>query len=162
MPCTPSLYPYWLKAPSSFWTTGPLLRAAAPFCKQGQSTCPAPTVPKQRQHLQLRGSTVQAPCPAHSCLSAAVVSGEWAGAPRAAKWDSSPFTMLEKVAECRDTKVLSCSSRLQTAGSTSSHERTPAGSRRQSSAAAPSSPCLPQLRSQGSSEAQTHLSTSLP
>ena len=43
---------------------------------------------------------------------------------------ASPFTMLEKVAECRDTKTLSCSSRLQTPGSMS-HDRMPGGERRE-------------------------------
>lgn len=38
----------------------------------------------------------------------------------------SPFTMLEKVAECRDTKILSCSSRLQMPGSMS-QDRMPVG-----------------------------------
>lgn len=40
----------------------------------------------------------------------------------------SPFTMLEKVAECRDTNTLSCSSRLQTPGSMSQDLR-PSGGR---------------------------------
>lgn len=41
---------------------------------------------------------------------------------------ASPFTMLEKVAECRDTKTLSCSSRLQMPGSMS-QDRMPGGGR---------------------------------
>lgn len=40
----------------------------------------------------------------------------------------SPFTMLEKVAECRDTNTLSCSSRLQMPGSMSQDLR-PSGGR---------------------------------
>lgn len=42
---------------------------------------------------------------------------------------ASPFTMLEKVAECRDTKTLSCSSRLQMPGSMS-QDRMPGGGKR--------------------------------
>lgn len=39
---------------------------------------------------------------------------------------ASPLTMLEKVAECRDTNTLSCSSRLQMPGSMS-QDRMPVG-----------------------------------
>lgn len=74
-----------------------------------------------------------------SCIITAVYSHPWRTQLALTKWTegeqlghagpaftASPFTMLEKVAECRDTKTLSCSSRLQTPGSMS-QDRMPGG-----------------------------------
>lgn len=141
LPHTPYLLPYCLIATCRFWAPRtPLLTASVSRDRMPCFYCPKAKEASAGQGWHCEGFH-GAPSHAQDTVVAQQPGLQLvARVPSEAEWERSPFTMLEKVAECRDTKALSCSSRLHTAGSTSSHERTPAGSRRQSSA--PATPFL--------------------